>query len=379
MNNFFTTTFDFEKEKNNFLGYMNLKKSQDVYEFEFHKKYYEIQNDINNKFYIQDLKSRLWNKNSIENLKPKIVKVGDNKDLLKDWRYLIRFTSTFKNVSNPGRNLKFLVQDETTGLYLGALTVSSDFGSLKSRDDYIGWTNDDKYSGKKLQNTANAQSIIPLQPLGYNFLGGKLMALMITSKVIRDTWEETYGDKLVGMTTTGLYGTYSQYTNLPNLKKMGNTTGQTFIKPPNELCKPWIEYFEETKDDDYIKLVDKLESNPANKKYHKQNIINLIIKKLGKKPKDFIHGFKRGVYFCSFYKNTNEFLRSEINEKDLIMKDKFIQDMDYVMNWWKPKAQRRYEKLKSKNRVMTELHFWDKLFGLTYEESTKRYLGEISR
>ena len=62
MNNFFTTTFDFEKEKNNFLGYMDLKKSQDVYEFEFHKKYYEIQNDINNKFYIQDLKSRLLKK-----------------------------------------------------------------------------------------------------------------------------------------------------------------------------------------------------------------------------------------------------------------------------------------------------------------------------
>ena len=58
---------------------------------------------------------------------------------------------------------------------------------------------------------------------------------MITSKKIRDSWEEAYGDKLVGMTTTALYGPYSQYTNLPNLKKMGSTKGQTFIKPPSEL------------------------------------------------------------------------------------------------------------------------------------------------
>ena len=56
-------------------------------------------------------------------------------------------------------------------------------------------------------------SIIPIQPFGYNFLGGKLM-LMITSDVIRKSWEDKYGDILVGMSTTSLYGTCSQYNNM---------------------------------------------------------------------------------------------------------------------------------------------------------------------
>ena len=371
MNDFFTSTFDFDKEKKKFIDYMDLKKSQDIFEFEFYKKYYEIQDSIKDRWYVSNLKKKLWNGNDILNFKPLIVSVGDDKELLKEWRYLIRFTSTFKNVSNPGRNMKFLVVDEVTGKYIGALTVSSDFGSLKSRDDYIGWTNEDKYSNRKLQNTANAQSIIPIQPFGYNFLGGKLMSLMITSKKIRDSWEEAYGDKLVGMTTTALYGPYSQYTNLPNLKKMGSTKGQTFIKPPSELVNVWIDYFKETKNERYMELVEKVNSNPPSKKYHKQNVLSLIMKTLELKPKDYEHGFKRGVYFCSFYENTSEFLKSEISEDKLIMKDKFKQDMDYIVSWWKPKAINRFNKLKLENRLKSDIHFWDKLFDLSYEEALK--------
>ena len=173
------------------------------------------------------------------------------------------------------------------------------------------------------------------------------------------------------MTTTALYGPYSQYTNLPNLKKMGSTKGQTFIKPPSEFVNIWIDYFEETKNERYIELVKKVESNPSSKKYHKQNILSLIMKTLELKPKDYEHGFKRGVYFCSFYENTSEFLKSEISENELIIKDKFKQDMDYIMNWWKPKAINRFNKLKLENRLKTDIHFWDKLFDLSYDEAIK--------
>ena len=33
----------------------------------------------------------------------------------------------------------------------------------------------------------------------------------------------------------------------------------------------------------------------------------------------------------------------------------------------------------SDNRIISELHFWDKLFGLTYEEAKLKYLGEVGR
>ena len=76
--------------------------------------------------------------------------------------------------------------------------------------------------------------------------------------------------------------------------------------------------------------------------------------------------------------NTRELL-AQVNENELIIKDKFKQDMDYIMNWWKPKAINRFNKLKLENSLKTDIHFWDKLFGLTYEEAKEKYLGEVGR
>ena len=38
---------------------MNLKKSQDIFEFEFYKKYYEIQDSIKDRWYVSNLKKKL--------------------------------------------------------------------------------------------------------------------------------------------------------------------------------------------------------------------------------------------------------------------------------------------------------------------------------
>ena len=188
VDNFFTSTFNLEKEKQEVIDFIQMKKNQNSAEAVFYDKYYEIQECRNQQFTIAKLKSKLWNDTDISKITPRALQV-ETKEQLDDWRYLIRFTSSFKNVSNPGRNMKFLVEDETTGKYLGALTVTSDFGDLGARDKYIGWTRDDRYKNKKLNNVACGQAIIPIQPFGYNFLGGKLMALMITSDTIRNAWE----------------------------------------------------------------------------------------------------------------------------------------------------------------------------------------------
>ena len=51
----------------------------------------------------------------------------------------------------------------------------------------------------------------------------------------------------------------------------------------------------------------------------------------------------------------------------------------YISDWWRDRATRRYEKLKSEDRLITKLHFWDKLFGLSYEEAKEKYIGEVGR
>ena len=356
---FFDNTFNLDSEKQKIINYIKMKKEQSSSEAVFYDKYFEIQNCIGEQFKINTLKNKVWNESDISNLKPKVILV-DTKEQLDDWRYLIRFTSSFKNVSNPGRNMKFLVVDETTNKYLGALTVTSDFGDLGARDRYIGWTRDNRFKNKKLNNVACAQAIIPIQPFGYNFLGGKLMALMITSDVIRKSWEDKYGDILVGMSTTSLYGTCSQYNNMPTFKKRGKTTGKIPLKLPKEMIRVWEEYFGE-------------------KRKVRSNLDIRVFKECKLKLKDYQSDKKRGVYFCPFYENTNDFLQDNIEKSSLKLRQDFVYYNNLISEWWKPKAEKRFNKLKSDNKVISELHFWDKLFGLTYEQAKEKYLGEVGR
>ena len=361
--------------KQELIDFLELRTNQSVEEYTFWDKYHEIQDNYEEKT-IEDLKSKLWGGGEIQ---PKLILV-DKKKLMDDWRNLIRYTSSFKNVSTPGRSLKYLVLDENSQKYIGALTVASDFGNLGVRDTKIGWNDDNKYKDKKLNNLACGQAIIPIQPFGFNYLGGKLLAMLITSKKVRDDWKEKYGDILVGMTTTSLYGTQCQYNRLPNFKKMGKTTGKMSIRPPREMINQWIKYFEENGHEKYLEYREKADNNRTYKqKYFTDDILGLMIKEIGWKRKQLEHGFKRGVYFCSFYDNTEEFLRNEITEDELIMKDFFKKDLKPIMEWWKPRSDKRIEKLIQENRQMSKLQFWDCMYGLTYEEAKEQFLGRLNR
>ena len=50
----------------------------------------------------------------------------------------------------------------------------------------------------------------------------------------------------------------------------------------------------------------------------------MIYDELGLKLKDFEHGFQRGIYYADMYENGKLFLRNEIDEKDLVMKKKYV-------------------------------------------------------
>ena len=98
---------------------------------------------------------------------------------------------------------------------------------------------------KKINNSAIASTIVPTQPLGYNFLGTKLIASLCTSKQIRDDWENEYGDKLVGITTTSLFGSKSAYNGIRWWKKMGTTEGKMLLSPSEQHYKFWHNWLKE--------------------------------------------------------------------------------------------------------------------------------------
>jgi hypothetical protein len=112
----------------------------------------------------------------------------------------------------------------------------------------------------------------------------------------------------------------------------------------------------------------------------KQNVINKIYSHLSMKSSQYIHGFKRGVYFASFYENTKEFLRSEIEEDELIGSKKLENDVDDVMDWWRPKAIRRYTNLLEQDRIKPEHLFYREMIKMrTWEEVKQTYLFEVGR
>ena len=375
--------FDFDAERTKFISNLDLLKSMSVQEQtlykkwqEFNKNEYNMRNKVTNfpKYY-----NRLWkptditNKEltikEIESIEPEVVFVPS--DDASNWTMYRMLIHTMDWSANPGRNQKYFIRDKVTDKILGLVSLGSDVTSIKVRDDYIGWSKDNKFVDHKLNNTAIASTIVCTQPIGFNFLGGKLIAALTTSSTIRDKWYEQYNDILIGVTTTSLYGVHSQYNGIPHWKTLGESAGKIAIKPDDDVYFIWANWLKEN----YREEFDKAQSQTG----PKQNTINRIFKHLGIKGKDYEHGFHRGVFFANMYDNGLEYLRNEIEDKYLRMKPKFENDIDYIMNWWKPKAIRRYVKLYDNDKLKPEVLFYGDIVGKTWEETKKQYLGEVGR
>ena len=139
---------------------------------------------------IQEVKNNFWNPDDpmeYLQLQPELIWTdGDDVRSITGskqpaiWNALRTFLSTMKNNSNIGRNLNFLVRDKITQKYLGVICMSSDFLDLTPRDNYIGWDRKRK-TEKMINHTCIGSTIVPIQPLGYNLVGGKLLALLCLS------------------------------------------------------------------------------------------------------------------------------------------------------------------------------------------------------
>ena len=111
----------------------------------------------------------------------------------------------------------------------------------------------------------------------------------------------------------------------------------------------------------------------------KQKILSQIFKECGIKQSEYHHGFKRGVYLAMMYENGPEFLRSEIEEDELVMKKKFVDGVDYINNWWKRQAIKRYTTLHNEGRLKPEDLFYIDGIGMSWEEFKQKRLSEVGR
>jgi hypothetical protein len=283
------------------------------------------------------------------------------------------------NNPNIGRNLTFTVIDKITNKYLGIICLSSDFMDLTPRDEYIGWSRDIKTKQKMINHTAIASTIVPTQPLGYSFVGGKLLALLSVSEITENAWNERYKDRLVGITTTSLYGSFSQYQNLSYWTKRGHSSGSIRFEPSKALQSKLKEFLKAEEPKKYWEWYHaKRETGLPLKRDHKQRSLSYIYKLLDI-PKELVEtNHQRGIYFCPLFTNTSEYLRKEIEEDKLVKR--FDNSVDSLSQIWKEKyAKKRVEALLAKDKYSTNTLFYDDLIGLQWEECKKRYLKEVGR
>ena len=342
---------------------------------------------------IQEVKNNFWLPDDPEeylNLQPELIwtdgaeiQSHTNAKGSEIWNALRTFLSTMKNNSNIGRNLNFLIRDKVTGKYLGVTCMSSDFLDLTPRDSYIGWEREAK-TQRMINHTCIGSTIVPIQPLGYNLVGGKLLALLCLSKTVEDTWEYQYKDKLVGVTTTSLYGKtkeipLSQYDRLKYWKKMGWTAGSVSYeptKPTRMMIQNWLKknhtykYFEW--------YVAKKDTGQPHKRDHRNRSHTFTYNQLGIDKKLIKSDHARGIYFGELFNNTKEFLREEINP--LQLDRKFDNSVEALTDVWKNKyAKKRLASLKKQDRVSKETHFYDDIIYLSWEETKSKYLPQVGR
>ena len=112
----------------------------------------------------------------------------------------------------------------------------------------------------------------------------------------------------------------------------------------------------------------------------KQNVINKVFKHCGIKPSKYDHGFKRGVYLAMMYENGCEFLRNEIDEKDLKLKQKFQDDMSYTqINGGRRKQLEDIKICVTKTGLNQNNYFYWDIIDLSWEDTHKKYINEVGR
>jgi len=415
---------DFDDLRKHTIEDLTYVSSMDVREYTLYQKWCEIKDkyptvvtntlfgeetqlvDREQQLIVDEVKNNIWlpkQPDDYLNLEPYLIYTDDStttsrqgvdgsivkektkrSDLPEKWNTARNFISTMKNNSNIGRNLNFMVADKVTKKYLGVVCISSDFLDLTPRDKTIGWSRELKTQGGMINHTAIGSTIVPFQPLGYNYVGGKLLALLCLSDEVQSLWKKQYGDTLIGVTTTSLYGKtksggLSQYDNLDHWNPMGFTSGSVSFEPNKETRYMIREWLKKNHTRKYFEwYVAKRPTGQPHKRDHKNRSLTFAYSKMNI-PKNLIRSeHARGIYFSPLYDNSYEFLRKEITEDKLVKS--FDTSYEALTKIWKEKhARGRIGFLKKKDKVSTETLFYDDLIYLTWQEARDKYLPQVGR
>ena len=242
----------------------------------------------------------------------------------------------------PGRTIKWIVTEENTKRVVGVVRFGSPTINSKPRNDYFGEVLPLSTINK---NFVMGFNIVPTQPFGYNYLGGKLLALLASSNELKRQFDLKYGTDLKYFETTSLYGTtkgVSMYDGLkPFIRHIGDTESNFLPLFHDDEFRDFFWWFNERNDGERLISADK-----SSKKLKIQTkMISIITNSLCDQNK--LNEFKTCITHAK-----------SLTEKKRYYISKFGYETDEVITWWKKKASKRYDKLISEGKLRTELELW---------------------
>lgn len=245
--------------------------------------------------------------------------------------------------------MRFLVWDDHNAKLIGVIGLTDPVFNLGARDAYIGWSL--RQRRRSLVNVMDAYVLGAIPP--YNMLlGGKLIACLLRTKEVRDTFSMRYRDRsgkiskrkkyprLVMITTTSALGRSSVYNRLridgsQFLRAVGYTAGYGHFHISDEIVALMRKY-----------LTRRRHSYANGHQYGdgpnwRMRLIRESLVKLGYSPSLLNHGLRREVFVCELAVNALSVLKgSAALPRYTDLSDLDVVARSAINRWIVPRARR---------------------------------------
>ncbi len=288
---------------------------------------------------------------------------------LEQWENLLNITSSHINISPVGRQVRLAAIEKNTQKIVGFIRLGSPVINMKPRNEMLDQVFTQKPEWSKRFNDSSMMGfvIVPSQPFGYNYLGGKLLASICTSHEVREIVNKKYDMNLCLFETTSLYGsskTVSQYDGMKPFIRFKGLTDSDFVPlmhgKPYEDLRSFVE----------SKVGEIVDPNSSSKKLKTTMAIISLTKGALKSDKDALSNFNDTIEKAKNLTEQKRYYISDYGFNNMIdyvncKTDKLIPGENYekhhlanLIKWWKNKASNRYDTLKKENKLRLDLEVW---------------------
>ena len=281
---------------------------------------------------------------------------------------MLEKVASFSPDNAPGKEMKLVVKETTTNTVVGFIKLGSPLINSKPRNDYLGGVPDLDIFNKRAIMGFN---IVPVQPFGYNYLGGKLMAAICNSHEVRRMLNKKYDTEFCLFETTSLYGNIkgsSMYDGMrPFLRYKGDTQSKFLLTLGEEIYFEMRDWFTEKNGGE-----DLIHKGASSRKLKMQTkMVGVIKASLKEHDTKAYELFSKEIAKAGDVTTQKRFYMGEYgysNAKDVLLGktnlltkaenyDRF--ELEGVIAWWRKLAIKRYNKMIAENKVRTELEVWN--------------------